>query len=67
MPRLKGLISGNLEPTVQGGDSNFTFCHSLLKKANLEGKSAKCPRNFAGNSTNERTYGRTDVTVEIGI
>ena len=25
--------SGKLEPTAQGRDSTFTFCHALLKRA----------------------------------
>ena len=42
VPHLKGLISGNLVLTAR--DSNFTFCHALLKKAILllqKGKGAK--------------------------
>ena len=38
---FKGLISGNLEPTGQGRDSTFTFCHTLVKKAILLLKEAK--------------------------
>ena len=40
VPHFKGLISANLNPRAQGHDSNFTFCHALLKKAILHLKMA---------------------------
>ena len=40
VPHFKGLISANLNPRAQGRDSNFTFYHTLLKKAILHLKMA---------------------------
>ena len=41
VPHFKGLISGKVELEAQGRDSTFTICHTLLKKAILEGKTPK--------------------------
>ena len=43
LPHFKVLINSDLNPRVQGRDSTFTFCHTLLKKAILEGKRAMRP------------------------
>ena len=40
---FKGLISANLSSRDEGRDSNFTFYHTLLKKAILHLKMATVP------------------------
>ena len=40
VPHFKGLIYVKVDLEAQGHESTFTFCHALLNKAILEGKTA---------------------------